>query len=166
MVVARPSVESWAARLERLSTRMMPPGSSVAARPWPARMALNARSHGWSLISAVTVPLMSLPVMMERPEKAAKFATTSWMLARSKVTLILGCCDATRAEPAMTAFSTSEGVARGAGAGAAASAGAVARTGIATGSGAGALRAPSLDHAANSWAAAKATCTPELSWLT
>lgn len=91
---------------------------------------------------------MSLPVTMERPEKAAKFATTSWILARSNVTLILGCCDASRLEPLSTAFSTSAVVVRGAGAGAG-SAGAATLAGMAAGSGAAALRAPSLDHAAN-----------------
>src|SRR5438552_711826 len=69
---------------------MIPPDISWADRPWVARTAWNAWGQGWFLISAVTSPFTSLPMMMVRPLNDAKPATTSAMLARSQVTVMRG----------------------------------------------------------------------------
>jgi hypothetical protein len=75
------STERVVARFFQLSTTMMPLRSSLAASPCEPSSARSATSHGWSLISAVTVPVTSRPAMMVRPEKAANAAITSRMSA-------------------------------------------------------------------------------------
>ncbi len=77
------TVESARARSILLATLMMPPGSVCHARPCDSSTAWNARSQGWFLISAVTLPWIPLPTMMVRPLNAAKPATTSSMSAPS-----------------------------------------------------------------------------------
>src|SRR5688572_15026206 len=72
---------------------MMPEFSSVAARPCASRIAFIAMSHGWSLISADTVPVTSLPRTIVRPEYSANVASTSAILASSQVIVIRRCCD-------------------------------------------------------------------------
>src|SRR5206468_11701869 len=67
--------------------------STLAASPCDSRTALNARSHGWFLISAETWPFTSLDTMMVRPLNAAKPATTSRKSALSHVTVMRAACD-------------------------------------------------------------------------
>jgi len=74
-------------------TWMMPPSSTLAASPCDSSTALNARSHGWFLISAETWPFTSLDTMMVRPLNAAKPATTSRRSALSHVTVMRAACD-------------------------------------------------------------------------
>ncbi len=61
--------------------------------PWDSSTALKARSQGWFLISAESEPEMPLLTTMVRPLNAANPATTSWMSARSQVTVMRGACD-------------------------------------------------------------------------
>ena len=70
-----------------------PPGSVWAARPCDSSTAAKARSHGWFLISAVTLPVTFLLTMIVRPLKAANPAVTSAMSAPSHVTVMRGACD-------------------------------------------------------------------------
>src|SRR5256712_12699438 len=78
---------------------MMPPSSVTPARPCDSSTALNARSHGWFLISAETLPATPLLTTMVRPLKAANPATTSMISALSHVTVMRGArdCAASRA---------------------------------------------------------------------
>ena len=52
-----------------------------------------ATSHGWSLISADTVPVTALPRTIVRPEYSANAARTSAMSASSQVMEMRRCCD-------------------------------------------------------------------------
>ena len=87
------TVESARASSSWLTTLKMPPGRVCTASPCDCSTALNARSHGWFLISAVTFPATPFPTMMLRPLKAANPATTSSMSAWSHCTVMRGACD-------------------------------------------------------------------------
>src|SRR2546426_1147810 len=84
------TVESARARSVLFTTWMMPPSSVTPARPCDSSTALNARSHGWFLISAETLPATPLLTTMVRPLKAANPATTSMISALSHVTVMRG----------------------------------------------------------------------------
>src|SRR5947199_8664104 len=71
----------------------MPPSRVLTVSPCDSSTALQARSHGWFLISAESEPEIPLLTTMVRPLKAANPATTSWMSARSQVTVMRGACD-------------------------------------------------------------------------
>src|SRR2546430_16182994 len=71
----------------------MPPSRVLTVSPWDSSTALKARSQGWFLISAESEPEMPLLATMVRPLNAANPATTSWMSARSQVTVMRGACD-------------------------------------------------------------------------
>ena len=91
--VSTGTVESERAKSTLLATLKIPPGSVWAARPCDSSTAAKARSHGWFLISAVTLPVTFLLTMIVRPLKAAKPAVTSAMSAPSHVTVMRGACD-------------------------------------------------------------------------
>ena len=78
---------------------MMPPSSVTPARLCDSSTALKARSQGWFLISAETLPATPLLTTMVRPLKAANPATTSMISALSHVTVMRGArdCAASRA---------------------------------------------------------------------
>src|SRR5207244_6739081 len=134
----------------------MPPSSRLAVSPWDSSTALNARSHGWFLISAESEPEMPLFTTMVRPLNAANPATTSWMSARSHVTVMRGACDCSASEACAARYeSIDTGFSLGrAGATRAAwpprlGGGAVAATGAgAGGGGGGRVATMRLDHAA------------------
>src|SRR5207253_4915045 len=71
----------------------MPPSRVLTVSPCSSDLALKARSQGWFLISAESEPEMPLLTTMVRPLNAANPATTSWMSARSQVTVMRGACD-------------------------------------------------------------------------
>src|SRR2546425_10311979 len=87
------------ARSALFTTWMMPPSSVTPARLCDSSTALKARSQGWFLISAETLPATPLLTTMVRPLKAANPATTSMISALSHVTVMRGArdCAASRA---------------------------------------------------------------------
>ena len=97
--VWRFSSRGRAASASKVFTMMMPLGSSTASSPYALRIAFIATSHGWSMISALTV-MSPTPAagMIVRPECAAKPASTSRRLAFSQEIVIrrggcrCGCC--------------------------------------------------------------------------
>ena len=125
--------------------------------PWDSSTALKARSQGWFLISAESEPEMPLLTTMVRPLNAANPATTSWMSARSQVTVMRGACDwaasaacAARYESIETGVSLALGGATRAACPPRLGSGAVPATGAgAGGGGGGRVATMRLDHAPN-----------------
>src|SRR5439155_1747884 len=91
--VSTGTVESARARSFLSMTWRMPPSSTLAVSPCDSSTALKAKSHGWFLISAESWPVMPLFTTIVRPLNAANPATTSWMSARSHVTVMRGARD-------------------------------------------------------------------------
>src|SRR5947209_7087591 len=88
----------------------MPPSRTTTSRPCDSSTAWNARSHGWFLISALTLPFNSFERMMVRPLKAANPATTSRRSALSQVTVMRAACDCALSRACSARYSSIETV--------------------------------------------------------
>src|SRR5947199_296666 len=89
----------------------MPPSRTTTSRPCDSSTAWNARSHGWFLISALTLPRKSFERTMVRPLNAANPATTSRRSALSHVTVMRAACDCALSRACVARYSSIETVA-------------------------------------------------------